>query len=414
MRYYSTNLKSPQVSLREALEHGYAPDGGLYMPQSLPVIPRAIFKNIGEMSLRDIAYIVVSSLFGADIDPSVLNEFIAESLDFDVPLNKVGDNIYSLELYHGPTLSAKDIPSALMMRLLRHFRRNGSDSRRLRVLVATSGDSGSAVGRALRNMPGVQVFILYPSGRITDIQESQLTSLGDNIIPVEINGSYDDCHFLAKQAILDTSLNDFIPITSGNSINIAQLLPQIIYFFHAYGRAVAVEGVSPDNVVIALPGGNLATATAGVMARRMGLPVKRLIVADNELSVKPAKASGYGRLLSLYGDNLDNMAADIDFERYPSSEILNGIAETFFSGSHLLDPHASSSLLALRKHLHPGETGVILEMSHPVKFRNTVEQGIGYELPVPDGVDYTAAHHRRRFRLSANYAEFRQFLYSQS
>lgn len=412
MLYYSTNLKSPQVSLRDALEHGYAPDGGLYMPLSLPVIPKAIFKNIGEMSLRDTAYIVASSLFGSDVDPGVLNDFIGESLDFELPFTPIADNIYGLELYHGPTLSAKDIPSSLMMRLLRHFRR--SDNRRLRVLVATSGDSASAVGTQFRNMPGVQVFALYPSGRITDIQESQLTSLGDNIIPVEINGTYDDCHFLAKQAILDTNLNDFIPITSGNSINIAQLLPQILYFFYAYGRAVALEGVSPDNVVIALPGGNLATVTAGVMARRMGLPVKRLIVSDDELSVKTAKASGYGRLLSLYDDNLDNMKADIDFERYPTSEILDGIAGTFFNNSHLIDPHSSASLLALKEHLKPGETGIVLEMAHPVKFRQTVEQGIGYELPVPDGVGYMAPNSRRRFRLSANYAEFRQFLYSQS
>ena len=279
MQYYSTNKKAQPVSLEEAVIKGLAPDKGLYMPESILRLPEPFFHHISEMSLQEIAFVVASAFFGQDIEPKRLQEIVNETLNFDIPLVKVTDSIYSLELFHGPTAAFKDVGARFMARLLGYFIEKDRKKRTVNVLVATSGDTGSAVANGFFQVPGVQVFVLYPKGKVSDIQEKQFTTLGHNITAIEVSGTFDDCQRLVKDAFMDEELNDILFLTSANSINVARFLPQAFYYFHAYAQYKRMGHT--DEPVICVPSGNFGNITAGLFAKRMGLPVKRFIAANN-------------------------------------------------------------------------------------------------------------------------------------
>ena len=301
MRYYSTNKKSPVVSLAEAVVKGLAPDKGLYMPERIIELPTAFFNNIGNLSLQEISYVVANTLFGEDVPSSDLKDIVYDALNFDIPLVKVADNKYSLELFHGPTLAFKDVGARFMARLLGYFNAQSDDKRPVNVLVATSGDTGSAVANGFLGVEGVRVFVLYPSGKVSKIQESQFTTLGKNIFAIEVDGTFDDCQALVKSAFLDDELNNRHKLTSANSINIARFMPQMFYYFYAYAQ-LAKQGADLSNVVIAVPSGNFGNITSGLIGKRMGLPVKRFIAANNRNDVffNYCQSRRYKPLLTLW------------------------------------------------------------------------------------------------------------------
>ena len=279
MRYRSTAGKSKEVSLEDAVVKGLAPDRGLYMPLEFPRLSEEFFNRLPEMALPEMAAEIAEALFGEDVEPDKLKALTEETMNFPIPLERVKDNVYSLELFHGPTLAFKDVGARFMARLLGYFNRENKE-RLVNVLVATSGDTGSAVANGFLGVEGVRVFVLYPKGKVSPIQESQFTTLGRNIVALEIDGTFDDCQALVKQAFLDEELNGKMMLTSANSINVARFLPQMFYYFHAYAQAVKA-GVDPDNIVVCVPSGNFGNITAGLIAKRMGLPIKRFIAANN-------------------------------------------------------------------------------------------------------------------------------------
>ncbi|WP_303330014.1 threonine synthase, partial [uncultured Duncaniella sp.] len=280
MKFYSINRKAPSATLREAVMNGLAPDGGLYMPERIPVIPKAFFNNISGMSIRDIAFVVADLMLGSDIDSSDIREIVNDTFSFDIPLVRIDKDIYSLELFHGPTLAFKDVGARFLARVISRLS-SRSESRMVKVLLATSGDSGGAVAAGFKDVPGVELFILYPSERLSRMQLDRLNVPGSQVHAIEVLGTFDDCQRLVKEAFADVELRQEFDITSANSINICRLLPQMFYFFHAYASLVGSEGGFPDDVVVSVPSGNLGNLTAGLLAWRMGLPVTRFVVANN-------------------------------------------------------------------------------------------------------------------------------------
>lgn len=404
MQYRSTAGNAPDVSLEEAVVKGLAPDRGLYMPERIGRLPEDFFRRLPSMSLQEMACEVAQSLFGEDIDPEKLRELTAETLNFTIPLVEVTPERYSLELFHGPTLAFKDVGARFMARLLGYFNRDSGD-RLVNVLVATSGDTGSAVANGFLGVEGVRVFVLYPKGKVSPIQESQFTTLGRNIEALEIDGTFDDCQALVKQAFLDGELNDRMMLTSANSINVARFLPQMFYYFHAWGQ-LAATGADMENVVVCVPSGNFGNITAGLIAKRMGLPIKRFIAANNANDVfyeylvtgeyRPRHSvqtianamdvgdpSNFARVLDLYGHDHDAIAAEISGCTYTDKEIAATMKSTLEETGYQLDPHGAVAYRALTEQLRPGETGIFLETAHPAKFKETVEgiTGAGVEIP---------------------------------
>ncbi|HBC38472.1 MAG TPA: threonine synthase, partial [Porphyromonadaceae bacterium] len=331
MNYYSTNQSAPVVSLREAVVKGLAPDKGLYMPESIPHLPEVFFDEIGRFGLITIARTVARAFFGEDIPQTKLDEIVADTLNFDIPLVKVEDGIYALELFHGPTFAFKDVGARFMARIVSYFVQEQRQEE-VKVLVATSGDTGSAVANGFLGVKGIRVFVLYPSGKVSDIQEAQFTTLGKNIVALEIDGTFDDCQALVKSAFMDEELNLQMNLTSANSINVARFLPQSFYYFYAYAQ-LARQGISTD-VILSVPSGNLGNLTAGLFAKRMGLPVKRFIAANNRNDVfreylqsgkytpRPSvqtianamdvgSPSNFERILDLYGHSHEAISKDI-------------------------------------------------------------------------------------------------------
>ena len=434
MKYYSTNHQSPDVSLQEAVTHGLAPDRGLYMPERLPVIPKAFFNNIAEMSLPDIAYVVANTLFSDDIDSETLKKIVNDTLNFDIPLKHVTENRHVLELFHGPTLAFKDVGARFMARLLSYFnnKQNTSEERTVNVLVATSGDTGSAVANGFLNIPGIRVFVLYPKGKVSPIQESQFTTLGGNITAFEVKGTFDDCQALVKSAFLDQELNEKMVLTSANSINVARFLPQMFYYFHTYAQ-LARNGKSLKHVVVSVPSGNFGNLAAGLIAKRMGLPIERFIAANNandvffkylqtgEYNPQPSIAtianamdvgapSNFARILDLYGNSHEAITADITGYTYDDETIARTIRDTYRSTGYLLDPHGAVAYKALVSDLKPGETGVFLETAHPAKFKETVEGIIGGKVSVPSKLAQFAKGEKQTIKVSASFSAFKKQL----
>lgn len=404
------------VSLGEAVMTGLAPDGGLFMPEHIPVIPRAFFNNIGEMNIREIAYVVADLMLGDDIDSSEIQRMVNETFTFEVPLVEVHDSVYALELFHGPTHAFKDVGARFLARIIGHYGCM-SDNRNVKVIVATSGDSGAAVANGFLDVPGVDVYILYPQGCLTQLQRAGLSISDSNIHPVEVLGTFDDCQRMVKEVFMDRDLCRETLLTSANSINICRLLPQMFYFFHGYASLVHSDR-SNRPVVMSVPCGNLGNLTAGLLARKMGLPVDRFVIANNRNDVtaeylrtglfKPTRAirtvacamdvgnpSNMSRILDLFKGDYSEISGVLRGYSFSDMEIINAISETHFSDRYLLDPHGATAFMALKKDLGEGERGVFLATAHPSKFSKVVTMATGVKLDSMANATSVKIHHPR-------------------
>lgn len=431
MKYYSTNHNSPDVSLAEAVVKGLAPDRGLYMPERIERLPREFFDNIDEMSFHEIACRVARAFFGEDIPGEDLDAIVCDTLSFPTPVVEVEPGIYSLELFHGPTLAFKDVGARFMARLLQYFIKRGDDRRNVHVLVATSGDTGSAVANGFLGVDGINVHVLYPKGKVSPIQECQFTTLGRNITAIEVDGVFDDCQRLVKSAFLDSELNERLLLTSANSINVARFLPQAFYYFNAYAQ-LKKAGMA-DNLVVCVPSGNFGNITAGLIAHRMGLPIKRFIAANNANDVffkylqdgkyepRPSVAtianamdvgdpSNFARILDLYGNDHDRITSLISGTTYSDGLIAKTMEECFKDTGYILDPHGAVGYRALKQSLRPGETGVFLETAHPAKFKDTVEAHIGCEVEIPSRLADFMKGEKQSVAMTSDFADFRSYL----
>ena len=435
MKYYSTNGNSPLATLEEAVVRGLAPDKGLYMPERIKTLPKAFFDNIQDMTFQDIAYNVASAFFGEDVDGDALQEIVYDTLSFDCPVVKVNDNIYSLELFHGPTLAFKDVGARFMARMLQYFinRRNSGSGMTgsINVLVATSGDTGSAVANGFLGVDGIHVYVLYPKGKVSPIQECQFTTLGKNITALEIDGVFDDCQVLVKNAFMDQELNEKMRLTSANSINVARFLPQAFYYFNAYARMKKL-GLA-DELVVCVPSGNFGNICSALFGKRMGLPVKRFIAANNANSVfyeylqsgeynpRPSvqtianamdvgDPSNFARVFDLYGKDHKAICTDISGATYTNEQIAETIKGVFTATGYLCDPHGACGYRALSEQLREGEVGVFCETAHPAKFKDTVESIIGQDVAIPAKLQAFMQGTKQSIPLSKDFSEFKSFL----
>jgi len=429
MNYYSTNGKVSGVSLRQAVIKGLADDKGLFMPDVIKRLPQAFFDTIDTLSFQEMAYTVADTFFGEDVEADALKRIVYETLNFDVPLVKVSNSIYSLELFHGPTLAFKDVGARFMSRLLAYFvNREGDD---VNVLVATSGDTGSAVANGFLGVEGVHVYVLYPKGLVSPIQECQFTTLGQNITALEVDGTFDDCQALVKNAFMDKQLNAKMKLTSANSINVARFLPQAFYYFYAYAQLKKLGRA--DNVVVCVPSGNFGNITAGLFGKRMGLPIKRFIAANNRNDIflhylrtgnyvpRPSVAtianamdvgdpSNFARVLDLYNGSHEAICADISGCSYDDNQIAESLKRCFEETGYLLDPHGACGYRALCEGLTAGETGVFLETAHPAKFKETVEKIIGTEVAVPAKLQAFMQGEKQSVPMAKTFEAFKSYL----
>lgn len=397
MKYYSTRNTAEKSDLDQAVIKGLAPDGGLFMPEKIRTLPSDFFDNIENLSPVEIGIKVAEALFGEDVALPELHRIVEETLSFPCPVVEVEKDIYSLELFHGPTLAFKDFGARFMSRLLRHLVSRRNDGTIVNVLVATSGDTGSAVANGFVGVPGINVVILYPSGKVSKAQEAQFTTLGENITALEVNGSFDDCQRMVKEAFNNEELNKKFFLTSANSINVARLLPQTLYYFLAYAQLKSkMEG---KKWVVSVPSGNFGNLTAGVMAYKMGLPIERFIAANNSNKVvfdflesgeysprasvetvanamDVGNPSNFERLLDIL-KNHEGMRNLISSEWFDDSQIKQGIKDCLDKTGYLLDPHGACAYMALKDSLQNNEIGTFLETAHPTKFKETIDSATG-------------------------------------
>ena len=430
MKYYSTNLKAADVTLEEAVVKGLASDRGLFMPREIKPLPQEFYDHIEELSFQEIAYRVADAFFGEDIPADTLKQIVYDTLSFDVPLVKVTDNIYSLELFHGPTLAFKDVGARFMARLLGYFIRK-EGKQQVNVLVATSGDTGSAVANGFLGVEGIHVYVLYPKGKVSEIQEKQFTTLGRNITALEVDGTFDDCQALVKAAFMDRELNEHLQLTSANSINVARFLPQAFYYFYAYAQLKKAGQAA--NAVVCVPSGNFGNITAGLFGKRMGLPVSRFIAANNRndifyqylqtgvYSPRPSIAtianamdvgdpSNFARVLDLYQSSHEAICADISGATYTDEQIADTMRQVWQEHRYLLDPHGACGYQALAEGLQPGETGIFLETAHPAKFKDTVEKIIGESISIPAKLQAFMSGEKQSQPMSREFADFKKYL----
>ena len=430
MKYYSTNRQSPEVSLHEAVVKGLAADRGLYMPENIKHLPESFFNNIQDMSFQEIAFEVAKAFFGEDVEETALKNIVYDTLSFDCPVVKVEENIWSLELFHGPTLAFKDVGARFMARLLGYFI-SKEKQQLVNVLVATSGDTGSAVANGFLGVDGIHVYVLYPKGKVSKIQESQFTTLGKNITAIEVDGVFDDCQALVKNAFMDKELNKHMKLTSANSINVARFLPQAFYYFNAYAE-IDRQGLA-DNLVICVPSGNFGNITAALFAQKMGLPIKRFIAANNANDVffnylKSGKycpqpsiqtianamdvgdPSNFARILDLYNNSHATIAATISGATFSDEEIRHALKSCYDNNKYILDPHGACGYMALKAGLQEGETGVFGETAHPAKFKETVENAIGNTIEIPARLAAFMKGEKKTVSLSKNFDDFKNFL----
>ena len=430
MKYYSTNLKAADATLEEAVVKGLASDRGLFMPREIKPLPQEFYEHIEELSFQEIAYRVADAFFGEDIPADTLKQIVYDTLSFDVPLVKVTDNIYSLELFHGPTLAFKDVGARFMARLLGYFIRK-EGKKEVNVLVATSGDTGSAVANGFLGVEGIHVYVLYPKGKVSEIQEKQFTTLGRNITALEVDGTFDDCQALVKAAFMDRELNEHLQLTSANSINVARFLPQAFYYFYAYAQLKKAGQAA--NTVVCVPSGNFGNITAGLFGKRMGLPVSRFIAANNRndifyqylltgvYSPRPSIAtianamdvgdpSNFARVLDLYQNSHQAICADISGATYTNEQIADTMRQVWQEHHYLLDPHGACGYRALAEGLQPGETGIFLETAHPAKFKDTVEKIIGESISIPAKLQAFMSGEKQSQPISREFADFKKYL----
>ena len=429
MKFYSTNKKAPLATLEKAVVKGLAEDRGLYMPEHIKQLPQEFFDHIQDMTFQEIAYVVADAFFGEDVPADDLRRIVNDTLQFDCPVVPVKDNIYALELFHGPTLAFKDVGARFMARLLQHFIKKENKGQEVNVLVATSGDTGSAVANGFLGVEGIHVYVLYPKGKVSPIQECQFTTLGQNITAVEVDGVFDDCQALVKSAFMDEELNAHMRLTSANSINVARFLPQAFYYFWAYAQLSALNA----QLVICVPSGNFGNICAGLFAKRMGLLVSHFIAANNANSVfyeylqsgeyvprasvqtianamDVGDPSNFARIYDLYGKSHAAITADISGATYTNEQIADTIRQTYRDTGYLCDPHGACGLRALEEQLQAEQVGVFLETAHPAKFKDTVEGIIGSEVPIPARLAAFMQGTKQSVAMTKDFADFKTFL----
>ncbi|AMQ54939.1 threonine synthase [Algoriphagus sanaruensis] len=428
MQYYSTNNPNHKVSLSEAVIKGLAPDNGLYMPERIHVLPQELIEKMSEMSFREIGYSVIGALFSEDLSEKQIHELVDHTLTFDAPIVKVEEDVYSLELFHGPTLAFKDFGARFCSKLMSML--VGDQSQKVRVLVATSGDTGSAVANGFLGVPGVEVIILFPKGKVSPLQEQQFTTLGQNITALEVDGVFDDCQTLVKQAFLDPELNQKLLLTSANSINIARWIPQCLYYFYAFSRLPK----GGKKVVFAVPSGNFGNIGAGILAQQMGLPIDRFVAATNVNKVVPeylhgspfqakpsvptvsnsmdvGNPSNFPRLQALYGSDEELFRENVNGYFYTDAQTIEAIQAVQRFG-YTLDPHGAVGYLGLKDFMseNPGYVGVFLETAHPGKFRDVVEEALGEKLVLPKRLAAFLQGEKQVIPMGKSFWEFKGFL----
>lgn len=437
MKYYSTNKQAPLATLEEAVVKGLAGDKGLYMPEYIDTLDEEVISGLKDMSFHEIACTVAQAFFGDDLDPEMLDEIVKDTLSFETPVVPVDDKIFSLELFHGPTLAFKDVGARFMARLLGYFIQK-EGLKQVNVLVATSGDTGSAVANGFLGVPGIQVYVLYPKGKVSPIQECQFTTLGQNITALEIDGTFDDCQALVKSAFMDKELNEHMKLTSANSINVARFLPQSFYYFNAYAQLDRLG--KADELVISVPSGNFGNITAGLFAYWMGLPIKRFIAANNRNDVfleylntgiytpRPSVTtianamdvgapSNFARILdlfSIYGSPHKAICQLVSGYRFTDEEIAATIKRVQDEEDYLLDPHGACGYQALIQYgLDAEETGLFLETAHPAKFKSTVDSILDADIEIPDKLQAFLKGEKRSIELTNDFETFKAWLMGQ-
>ncbi|HEY8512878.1 MAG TPA: threonine synthase [Cyclobacteriaceae bacterium] len=429
MKFYSTNNKALRVSLRDAVLQGLAPDKGLYMPERIPSLPAGFLDAAGERSLQEIAFVVAREFVSGDIDDNTLSSIISHALPFDAPVVSIEDNVYALELFHGPTFAFKDFGARFMAGLLGHFAQQ--EGREVVILVATSGDTGSAVANGFLRVPGTRVVVLYPRGKVSEIQEKQFTTLGHNITALEVDGTFDDCQRLVKEAFVDPDLTRSLFLTSANSINVARLIPQSFYYIHAYAQLRHLD----LPIVFAVPSGNFGNLTAGLLAMKMGLPVAKFVACTNVNDVVPeylesgmfnprpsiqtisnamdvGNPSNFARMLDLYNNDREAMAADLYGCSFTDEETRDAMRDVYARTGYVLDPHGAVGYLGIRSYLcqYGPAAGVFLETAHPGKFRDVVEETLDRSIELPEGLKAFAAGKKQSVPMSAEFADLKEFL----
>ena len=443
MKYYSTNGQAPIADLEKAVVKGLAEDRGLYMPEEIYKLPKAFFDDIQNMKFQDIAYNVASNFFGDDVDGDALQDLVYDTLSFDCPVVKVTDQIYALELFHGPTLAFKDVGARFMARLLRYFTSSSSSTKNLiNVLVATSGDTGSAVANGFLGVEGIHVYVLYPKGKVSPIQECQFTTLGKNITAIEVDGVFDDCQALVKSAFMDKELNQRMKLTSANSINVARFLPQAFYYFNAYARMKALG--KADQLVMCVPSGNFGNICSALFGHQMGLPIKRFIAANNANDIfynylqtgkyEPRASvqtlanamdvgdpSNFARILNLYSEN-GQLTPEATHHRitnlisgatYKDEQIRKTMQQCYEETGYVLDPHGACGYQALKDGLKPGEIGVFCETAHPAKFKEKVDDILGIDIEIPARLKAFMEGQKQSVEMSKEFADFKAYLMKQ-
>ncbi len=436
MKYYSTNKNTPAVSLKEAVVKGLAPDNGLFMPEHINKFDTSFFENIHNLSFQEIAYEVALKFFGDDIEASTLKTIVYDTLVFDCPIVKVTDNIYSLELFHGPTMAFKDVGARFMARLLSHFMTDRE--KQVNVLVATSGDTGSAVANGFLDVDGIHVYVLYPKGKVSKIQESQFTTLERNITAFEIDGTFDDCQQLVKSAFLDKELNENLVLTSANSINVARFLPQSFYYFYAFAQLQKLGVLNDKSLVFSVPSGNLGNITAGLFAEKMGLPIHHFVAANNanrvvydyinfgEYTPRPSietianamdvgTPSNFARILDLYHHTYAEIIHMIKSVTYSDQEIRDTIKKVYDEYGYICDPHGACGFKSLEETLKDEEIGVFLETAHPAKFLETMEQVLGVgKVELPAKLAEFMRGEKKSVLLNNQFTTFKKYLLNHS
>ena len=470
MLYYSTNHKADRATLRQAVVRGLATDRGLYMPEVIKQLPASFWAEIAHLSFQEVACRVADAFFGEDVEAEALRRIVCDTLQFDTPLVRVEDNIYALELFHGPTLAFKDVGARFMARLLQYFIKNGGEAGTdsgqasgpaapsangpVNVLVATSGDTGSAVANGFLGVEGIHVYVLYPKGKVSPIQECQFTTLGQNITAIEVDGVFDDCQALVKSAFMDADLNAHMRLTSANSINVARFLPQAFYYFWAYAQ---LQQIQAGPAVFCVPSGNFGNICSALFGHVMGLPVKRFIAANNANSVfyeylqsgqyRPRPSvqtianamdvgdpSNFARILDLYGradvqavlaqrhitQPLPSLAgwdaeadAFISGTTYTDAQIADTMRQCYARTGYVLDPHGACGYRALSEQLRPGEVGIFLETAHPAKFKDTVDRILGTDIPIPAKLQAFMQGQKQSVPMSKDFAHFKAYLLGQ-
>jgi threonine synthase len=430
MKYYSLNKQAAEVDFREATIKGQAPDKGLYFPEVIPAIDRQLLDNIDTFSKEELSFRIMLPYVGNTIDEENLFRIVSETVDFPFPLVRINDSIFSLELFHGPTLAFKDVGARFMSRCLGYFSKQ--NDKKITVLVATSGDTGGAVANGFLGVQGVDVVILYPSGKVSPVQELQLTTCGQNITALEVKGSFDDCQSMVKDAFMDEDLSRKLLLTSANSINVARWLPQQLYYLFAYQQQ---WNHKENPLVFSVPSGNFGNICAGLMAHAGGLPAAHFIAACNVNDAVPeyvrtgrytaktavptisnamdvGSPSNFIRILEIFQNNYRHIAEKISGYTVTDDQTRQTIANVYADTGYILDPHGAVAYFALHDYLskHDNRKGIFLETAHPVKFPETVEAVIGKTIPVPESAQSLFSKEKHSVKIDASFNELKQWL----